>query len=111
VISLFFILFFFTSLRFKKLICHNKLVLEIGFFFFFFLWFCSTKFEVEKFNDQNSFSLSHIKMHALLRQHGLAKILDGEARSTSSQEEIAELKDKTHSAILLSLLDKIKKKI
>jgi hypothetical protein len=71
----------------------------------------STKFEVEKFNDQNSFSLSHIKMHALLRQHGLAKILDGEARSTSSQEEIAELKDKTHSAILLSLLDKIKKKI
>jgi hypothetical protein len=100
VISLFFILFFFTSLRFKKLICHNKLVLEIGFFF-----------EVEKFNDQNSFSLSHIKMHALLRQHGLAKILDGEARSTSSQEEIAELKDKTHSAILLSLLDKIKKKI
>jgi len=85
VISLFFILFFFTSLRFKKLICHNKLVLEIGFFFFFFLWVSSRKCVVENFY--------------------------GEARSTSSQEEIAELKDKTHSAILLSLLDKIKKKI
>jgi hypothetical protein len=37
----------------------------------------NAKFEVEKFDGHNSFSLWRIKMQALLRQQGLAKILDG----------------------------------
>jgi hypothetical protein len=34
------------------------------------------KFEVEKFDGQNSFSLWRIKMFALLQQQQLVKILD-----------------------------------
>jgi hypothetical protein len=45
----------------------------------------STKFKVEKFDGQNSFSLWHIKMHSLMGQQGLAKILDGKV--PSSREE------------------------
>jgi hypothetical protein len=42
-------------------------------------------------------------MPALLRKQDLVKILDGEAPSTSSKEEIAELEEKADKAILLSL--------
>jgi hypothetical protein len=42
-------------------------------------------------------------MRALLCQQGLVKILDDEARSTLSKEEIAKLEEKTHNAILSSL--------
>jgi hypothetical protein len=63
----------------------------------------SAKFEVEKFDGQNSFNLWRIKMRALLRQQDLAKILDGKAPSTSSSEKSAKLEEKAHSSILLSL--------
>ena len=36
----------------------------------------TVKFEVEKFDGQNSFSLWRIKMRALLREQGLAKVLE-----------------------------------
>jgi hypothetical protein len=70
----------------------------------------TAKFEVEKFDGQNSFSLWRIKNWALLRQQGLAKILEPpkEIIGIKAIEEIgeyAELKEKAHSAILLSLSD------
>jgi hypothetical protein len=68
----------------------------------------TAKFEVEKFDDQNSFSLWRIKMQALLRQQGLAKILEPpeEINGIKVIEEIreyAELEEKAHSAILMSI--------
>jgi hypothetical protein len=71
----------------------------------------TAKFKVEKFDGYNSFILWRIKMRALLCQQGLAKILDDEARSTLSKEEIAKLEEKTHNAILSSLLDRIMREI
>jgi hypothetical protein len=62
----------------------------------------TAKFEVEKFDGHNSFSLWLLKMRALLRQQGLAKILNGEVPSTST-EEMKEFDEKAYSAILLSL--------
>jgi len=62
----------------------------------------TAKFEVEKFDGHNSFSLWRLKMRALLRQQGLAKILNGEVPSTST-EEMKEFDEKAYSAILLSL--------
>jgi hypothetical protein len=62
----------------------------------------TAKFEVEKFDGQNSFSLWRLKMRALLQQQGLAKIFYGKVLSTSAKE-MKELDEKTHSAILLSL--------
>jgi hypothetical protein len=61
----------------------------------------TAKFEVEKFDGQNSFNLWRLKMRALLQQ-GLAKIFYGKVPSTSAKE-MKELDEKTHSAILLSL--------
>jgi len=54
----------------------------------------TTKFKAEKFDGHNSFSLWRLKMRDLLRQQGLAKILDGEVPSTSSTEEMKELERK-----------------
>jgi len=69
----------------------------------------TTKFEVEKFDGQNNFSLWCIKMRALLQQ-GLAKIWDGKMPSTST-EEMKELEEKSHSAILMSLLDAVLREV
>jgi hypothetical protein len=71
----------------------------------------SAKFEVKKFDGQNSFSLWRIKMRALLQQQGLAKILDGKMPSTSSKEECAKLEEKAHNLILLSLLDGVLREV
>jgi hypothetical protein len=57
-----------------------------------------------KFDGQNSFSLRRLKMRALLQQEVLAKILDGEVPSTST-EEMKEFDEKAYSTILLSLSD------
>jgi len=46
-------------------------------------------------------------MRALLRQQGLAKILDGEVPSTSTKE----LDEKAHNAILLSLSNGVLREI
>jgi hypothetical protein len=70
----------------------------------------TSKFEVEKFDDQNNFSLWRLKMRVLLRQQGLVKILDGEMSSTST-EEMKEFDEKAHSAILLSLSDGVVRKV
>ena len=76
-----------------------------------FCGMATAKFKVEKFDGHNSFSLWRIKMRALLRQQGLAKILDGEVPSTSSTEERKELEEKAHSIILLSLSDGVLREV
>jgi hypothetical protein len=50
-------------------------------------------------------------MRALLRQQGLAKILDGKMPSTSSKEERVELEEKAHNLILLSLSDGVLREV
>jgi hypothetical protein len=50
-------------------------------------------------------------MRALLRQQGLAKILDDEVPSTSSTEERKELEEKAHCIILLSLSDGVLREV
>ncbi|KAL5764194.1 hypothetical protein ACOSP7_016547 [Xanthoceras sorbifolium] len=69
----------------------------------------TVKFDVEKFNGENDFSLWRVKMRALLVHQGLVKALKGkdplpESMSDKDKDEILE---KAHSAILLSLRDEI----
>jgi hypothetical protein len=47
-----------------------------------------TKIEVENLDGHNSFCLRHIKLQALLRQQGLARILDGDAQSSDQHHQI-----------------------
>ncbi|KAL6334602.1 hypothetical protein AAG906_019237 [Vitis piasezkii] len=63
----------------------------------------ATKFEVEKFDEINDFSLWRFKMRALLVQQGLSKALKGKKAlpTTMSNEEDDELMEKAHSVILL----------
>jgi hypothetical protein len=74
------------------------------------------KFEVEKFDNQNSFSLSRIEMRALLRQQGLEKVLEPQEEKigiTAIDEivECGELEEKAHNVILLSLLDGVLREV
>ena len=109
VIALFIVMLFFASLVIPKIsFVTTNWYQSLG---FLFCGMASAKFEVEKFDGQNSFSLWRIKMRALLRQQGLAKILDGKAPSTSSSEKSAELEEKAHSSILLSLSDGVLREV
>ena len=68
------------------------------------------KFEVEKFDGQNSFSLWRIKIKALLRQQSLLKVLEvlvSEDSPAPSKEE----EEKVHSTILLSLSDGVLREV
>jgi hypothetical protein len=67
---------------------------------YLFCGMATVKYEVEKFDGHNSFSLWLIK-----------KILDGEVPSTSSMEERKELEEKAHNAILLSLSDGVLREV
>jgi hypothetical protein len=94
-------------------ICHNKLVSEPG---SLFCGMATAKFEVEKFDGQNSFSLWRIKMRALLRQQGLVKVLEPRGKiGISAIDEIVERGEleekKAHSIILLSLSDGVLREV
>lgn len=70
------------------------------------------KFEVEKFDSQNSLCLWCVKMMALLRQQGMVKILEekvADKPSTSTKKE----EDKAHRAIFLffSFYDGVLRKV
>ena len=71
------------------------------------------KFEVEKFDGKNDFSLWCVKMHALLVQQGLSKASkDREASPTMMfYEEKDRLMEKVHNVILLCLGNKILRKV
>jgi hypothetical protein len=76
----------------------------------------TAKFEIEKFDGQNSFSLWRIKMRALLRQQGLTKVLEPQEEKIgiSAIDEIVErgeLEEKAHSMILLSLSDGVLREV
>lgn len=67
----------------------------------------SIKYEVEKFTGQNDFRAW--KMRALLIQQELVDALAGEAKleKAMSNEDKTTLMEKAHSAIILSLGDKV----
>ena len=69
----------------------------------------ATRFEIDKFNGKNDFSLWRVKMRALLVQKGLWKALKGKDAlpATLSDEGKEDLLERAHSAILLSLGDEV----
>ena len=73
----------------------------------------AAKYEIDKFNMKNDFSLWRVKMHALLVQQGLWKALKGKDAlpATLSDEEKEDLLEWAHSAIQLSLVDEVLREI
>ena len=69
----------------------------------------SSKFEVEKFNDKNSFALWKLKMQDLLVQQGLQKALDGKINKLTSMtdEDWEDLDARALSTIFLCLRDEV----
>ncbi|KAD7478133.1 hypothetical protein E3N88_01269 [Mikania micrantha] len=73
----------------------------------------STKFELEKFDGKNDFGLWRLKMKALLVHQGVVDALAGEARlpATMSDKEKKDVLEKAHSAIILSLGDRVLREV
>ena len=73
----------------------------------------TTKFEVEKFKGSNDFGLWRLKMRALLVHQGLEDALKGASGlpETMSNQDKKVLMEKAHSAIILSLGDKVLRKV
>ncbi|KAI4328696.1 hypothetical protein L6164_021031 [Bauhinia variegata] len=71
------------------------------------------KFEIEKFNGSNDFTLWKVKMKAFLVQQGCAAALDGEENLPETMEatEKASFMAKAHSAIPLSLGDEVLREV
>ena len=69
----------------------------------------STKYEIEKFTGVNDFGLWRLKMKALLVQQGCLEALKGDAAMDAAltKKEKTTMIEKAHSAILLSLGDKV----
>ncbi|XP_048420834.1 receptor kinase-like protein Xa21 [Pyrus x bretschneideri] len=73
----------------------------------------SVKYDIEKFNGRNDFSLWRVKMRAVLVQQGLLKALQGvEALPQDwSAEEKEDALNRAHSAIMLSLSDEVLREV
>nr|GEZ47651.1 retrovirus-related Pol polyprotein from transposon TNT 1-94 [Tanacetum cinerariifolium] len=73
----------------------------------------SHKFDLEKFNGSNDFTLWKVKMTALLVQQGCAVALEGEDKfSKDRKEEVKkEIMAKAHSVILLSVTDEVLREV
>ena len=73
----------------------------------------TAKFEVEKFTGSNDFGLWRLKMRALLVHQGLEDALRGigSLPETMSDQNKKALMEKAHSAIILSLGDKVLRKV
>src|SRR3954471_23054695 len=73
----------------------------------------STKYEIEKFTGVNDFGLWRLKMKALLVQQGCLEALKGEAAMNAAltAAEKTNMIEKAHSAILLSLGDKVLRQV
>ena len=54
----------------------------------------ATRFEIDKFNGKNDFSLWHVKMRALLVQQGLWKALKGKDALSATRFEIEKFNGK-----------------
>lgn len=72
----------------------------------------STKFEIEKFDGKNGFNLWRVKMRALLVHQGINEALRGEANlpATLTDKE-KDILEKAHSAIILSLGDRVLREV
>lgn len=73
----------------------------------------SARFDIEIFTGKNDFGLWRLKMRALLVQQGLELALEGEQKlpSTLTDKEKREILDKAHSALILSLGDKVLREV
>ena len=73
----------------------------------------TAKFEVEKFTCSNDFGLWRVKMRALLIHQGLEDALRGIGGlpATMSDQDKKALMEKAHNAIILSLGDKVLRKV
>lgn len=73
----------------------------------------SMKYEIEKFTDVNDFSLWCLKTQVLLVQKDLLEALKGSKKMDVALTEIENttMMEKTHSAIILSLGDKVLRKV
>ena len=71
------------------------------------------KFEIEKFNGSNDFTLWKVKMQALLVQQGCAAALEGEGNLPATMEAAvkADILSRAHSTILLSLADEVLREV
>lgn len=73
----------------------------------------SAKYEIEKFNGRDDFSLWRVKMRAILVQQGLLKALNGKNALPEdlSDEQKDDMVDRAHSAIQLSLSDEVLREV
>ena len=74
----------------------------------------SQKFEIERFNGSNDFTLWKLKMRALLVQQKCAAAIEGDERLEAmglSEAEKDEVVARAHSAILLSLADEVLREV
>ena len=73
----------------------------------------SHKFDLEKFNGSNDFTLWKVEMKALLVQQGYAVALEGEAKLPKdiAAERKVDILERAHSAILLSLTDEVLREV
>jgi hypothetical protein len=89
----------------------QQVVLELGSVFRLTITvnMASKKYEVEKFNGKNNFSLWQRMMRDLLIQEGVCKVLLGKANKTQKMDdgEWEEMDAKAASAIHLNLSDEV----
>jgi len=73
----------------------------------------SSKWDIEKFTEDNDFGLWKVKMEAVLIQQKCEKALKGEGvlPVTMSRAEKTEMVDKAKSAIVLCLGDKVMREV
>nr|CAD1818064.1 unnamed protein product [Ananas comosus var. bracteatus] len=73
----------------------------------------TTKFEIQKFDRTNSFTLWQVKMRAVLTQQGLQKALLGKEKMPDSltAEQKEEIDDKALTAIQLCLSDEVLREV
>uniref|UniRef100_A0A803NT26 CCHC-type domain-containing protein n=1 Tax=Cannabis sativa TaxID=3483 RepID=A0A803NT26_CANSA len=72
----------------------------------------NAKFDIEKFDGKNDFSLWRVKMRALLVQQGIQDAILGDDKIRDKTDaEKSELMEKAHSALILSLGDKVLREV
>ena len=72
----------------------------------------TTRFEVDKFNGSNDFTLWRIRMKAFLVHQGILEALDSESMNfVEDKRKRTEIEAKAHSAILLSLGDEVLREV
>ena len=71
------------------------------------------KFDLEKFNGSNDFTLWKVKMKALLVQQGCATTLEGEAKlpKDMAAERKVDILESGHRTILLSLTKEVLREV